>query len=246
MLHPKQVAIGVSHLDLLDESPRLNEVIDNWNAGRANKDGLLAEVDRRVSESVALIDRRQSLRDPAEWIRAGFRWLGGTDAAMPGTSATLTDAGLEKIWADLEYHGTEEVFEFTREEVVPTYSVGDTQSDALRRMLEGLKEREIEVVLVMMPLTQDLVDLHPRGQEDVDEGVQALEDLAADVGVDILRYDSGPWPDELFADPLHLNGKGTDLFSRLVAADVQGDVDVVLPGGDRTDAGDAAVAGFAS
>lgn len=243
-LHPRQVVIGVSHLDLLDESPRLNEVIDSWNEARKHLDGPLAELDRALSESVAIIDRRQSLRDPAEWVRAVFRGLQGTEAPPPRQSKTLTPEGQDLIWSDLEYHGGEDVRRFTREEVVPTWSVGTKQSSALREMLVELQAQDIEVVLVMMPLTQDLIELHPNGLADVTEGEKALEALAEDVGVDILRYSDSPWPDEIFADPLHLNGRGAELFSSLIAADVAASDDGLLHGGDHTAAGDSAVAEF--
>jgi hypothetical protein len=111
-------------------------------------------------------------------------------------------------------------------------------------MLAGLQAEGIEVVLVLMPLTDDLVALHPNGEADVAAGMRALEAEAEAAGVELLRYDSGPWPEEIFADPLHLNGQGTEIFSELVAADVAASPDGILRGGDHSDAGDLAVAGF--
>ena len=92
------------------------------------------------------------------------------------------------------------------------------QTVALKNMIEFTKVRNINLVFVNMPLTQDYLDPVRTGYEQ--EFRQYMQQLAAQSGL-IFRDQSLLWPQarESFSDPSHLNRYGAIAVSKRLAQD---------------------------
>ncbi len=92
------------------------------------------------------------------------------------------------------------------------------QTVALKNLIEFSKVRNINLVFVNMPLTEDYLDPVRKGYEQ--EFRQYMQQLAAQTGL-IFRDNSLLWPEarESFSDPSHLNRYGAVAVSKRLAQD---------------------------
>ena len=98
------------------------------------------------------------------------------------------------------------------------FKLAGEQTVALKNMIEFTKVRNINLVFVNMPLTQDYLDPVRTGYEQ--EFRQYMQQLAAQSGL-IFRDKSLLWPQarESFSDPSHLNLYGAKSVSKQLAQD---------------------------
>ena len=98
------------------------------------------------------------------------------------------------------------------------FKLAGEQTVALKNMIEFTKVRNINLVFVNMPLTQDYLDPVRTGYEQ--EFRQYMQQLAAQSGL-IFRDQSLLWPQarESFSDPSHLNRYGAIAVSKRLAQD---------------------------
>jgi len=98
------------------------------------------------------------------------------------------------------------------------FKLAGEQTVALKNMIEFTKVRNINLVFVNMPLTQDYLDPVRTGYEQ--EFRQYMQQLAAQSGL-IFRDKSLLWPQarESFSDPSHLNLYGAVAVSKQLAQD---------------------------
>ncbi len=85
----------------------------------------------------------------------------------------------------------------------------------LKKMITILRGQAIEVLLVAMPVTADLVSFHPAGAADYQRAMSSFMSIAA--SSDAVFAEPGVWPTSEFADPEHLNASGAVRFSRYLA-----------------------------
>lgn len=214
-LLPEVVVIGLGSREMNDNGLR---PMDSYEAyveaperRRAAGEASLATRFEGWLEGVsALVRIRFELRDPAEFI-----------LSVVGRNSPL---GPGQIGPDGSFVPTRQDYRFLpefadryRDEVLNDYQVGGTQLEALERLIEELEARGVRVVLVDMPVVHDdYVPLHPDGESDFDAYRRALDDLASRQGILLIRPD--PWDDSFFYDPVHLNSKGRERLSTLLAS----------------------------
>ena len=95
------------------------------------------------------------------------------------------------------------------------FSVGAVNIAILQTMIDSLRHRGIQVVLLAMPITPVAVSFHPRGMEDYQTAMDSFAAIAARSGIAFEQ--PGIWPTSLFADPIHLNAAGTAQFTSYLA-----------------------------
>jgi lysophospholipase L1-like esterase len=95
------------------------------------------------------------------------------------------------------------------------YTIGDRNVAILQGLLTSLRHQGIQVMLVAMPVTADLVSFHPGGAADYQAALARFASIA--LASDAVFAVPGVWPITEFADPVHLNGAGTVHFSAYLA-----------------------------
>lgn len=95
------------------------------------------------------------------------------------------------------------------------------QINAFRELLDDFKKNEIQVVLVNIPGF-----LHARDLEDIQESIALIRNIAGEKGIPFLDYEIERITElntdpNLFSDWVHLNGKGSDAFTKLLKSDLE-------------------------
>ena len=88
------------------------------------------------------------------------------------------------------------------------FRVGEEQVEAVRSMFAAAVESGCSTYLLIPPFTDDYVDLHPRGADDVASVIQAYYEVAESSGCGVLEAPRKMFSLADFADPIHLNDKG--------------------------------------
>jgi hypothetical protein len=204
-LRPDVAVVAVSSRDLNGNGAGMRSSTELFrrSAGGRRLLGTQSTADRIewwLDDHVALLRHRQSLRRPLEAL---------TSYDPPDRNSTrLTRLGFETHLAASTYRSDETTSAFFRREPLRDWAVTDDQRGALARLATSLEDQGIRVILLDVPVTDDYVSLHPEGAADVAEYAAAIDALAVDADAEVLR--PGIWPEELFSDPLHLNGAGVE------------------------------------
>jgi hypothetical protein len=95
------------------------------------------------------------------------------------------------------------------------------QINAFRELLDDFKKNEIKVVLVNIPGF-----LHARDPEDIQESIALIRNIAEEKGIPFLDYETEKITDlntdpSLFSDWVHLNGKGSVAFTKMLKSDLE-------------------------
>jgi hypothetical protein len=95
------------------------------------------------------------------------------------------------------------------------------QINAFKELLDDFKKNEIKVVLVNIPGF-----LHARDPEDIQESIALIRKIAEEKGIPFLDYETEKITDlntdpSLFSDWVHLNGKGSVAFTKMLKSDLE-------------------------
>jgi GDSL-like lipase/acylhydrolase family protein len=207
-LHPKVVVVGFNSGELNDHwqdtSGLYSKMLQSpYGKRAAEAGGVLAKADAWLIDRSYLIRYRSVFRNPVDAVIGHDRAQDAQAVDPLGRFVALTKfqrrpytPGLSKqlgIW----------------DEVFRNYRPGGKQFTALNRLVKDLTSKGIRVVLVRMPVTADIVPLHPQGRADRERFTRAIAGFVAEHPVTFIDAELaiGPSPD-LFVDPLHLNAQG--------------------------------------
>ena len=213
-LKPKVVVLGVVSRDLNANDPNQAETQQRFFDGMqvealVGTENLAERLDRTLADTFALWRHRASLRS--------FTALRGE--APPGWSSALSeDDGQYRLFAEQEYEPTEALFDFIKEGPLADWAIGQANLDAIRDIVKAAQGVGARVLLVDMPTHEDYVGLHPRGVSDVARYRAALQELADELEVPLMRSDG--FGDEDFADVVHLNEHGAEHLTEEVAEEL--------------------------
>lgn len=214
MLRPKTVIIGLTSRDLNDNGPVQAEHLDSYlnSDGRRRALGIgsaAEKLERRIEEVSALVRLRQHLRRPASAVKD-----------VRGQSALVREVALgargEARFPEADYPFSNDAQRQTWErEALQRFDMTSSM-DALRTLIDRLRAKGVRVVLVDMPVVEDLyAGFHPNGRADLLGYRRAIAGLGAPViSVGGSAFD----PDEHFVDSIHLNRAGARAFSRTLAS----------------------------
>lgn len=212
-LQPDTVVVGVGTVDLNSAIPDgFWQLVTGSPAYDQVQGNLSSEVEQTATEWSALFRLRTVLREP---VRLLLLFGQDSDEVLVGPQ------GIDLRTEEPEpYRITEEQGLRIQWEQLRGYDVPGDDLAELEGLVSDLLEGGHEVILVNMPVTDDLVRLLPEGESDYAGYLAALQDLAREHDIGFLDYgrvfDSvGP-----FKDPSHLNHQGADLFSERLAADL--------------------------
>lgn len=212
-LSPRVLVVGVSSRELNDEGETQRdhvEVLRTSSAGRTllTGDGPLAQLERAVTRASALVRTRQELRQPHRVLDAVRGVREPSEIGRRGMDTDTVDARLEILPAHVEQE---------REALRP-FAVGGTELEALAELVQGARARGVEVVLVDMPVLEEVyVPYHQRGIDDDRRYRGVLASFAEAHDVELVQARQLDWDEDLFADENHLNGKGARRLTSLVS-----------------------------
>ncbi len=213
-LKPQVVVLGTTSREINDAGEpqlRFYEKMTRSQEGRRilGQESTLDRLTARFESRSWLVRYRMSLRRPAHILKG-----------IPEAQRTSVDR-LGILDSLHERHRRPyKVFPIFRHQAVNwlrDFSIGGVQLEALSRLIASLRRMQIPTVLVTMPVTSDLIPLHPRGQRDFELNAAALKALGDPPSVTFVDAAAQIQNRRLFVDPIHLNAEGMRAFTTLVA-----------------------------
>lgn len=219
-LRPTTVVLTLASLDVNRSGPATRAALDAYEGAEQTRPDLIGRLGVAAGSISDLVAYRTALRDPAELEEAVERLRAGEPALRPsveGIDRVLGADGQGLSRRALQYRGEPGAKLFTREQLLKGWSLDEGQVDAAKVLIGDLRAEGIDVVLVVLPVTDDYIAQHPNGVADFDAFLGAADGIARDTGVPLIDlHDAAPV--ERFADTHHLNGDGTAWFSAELAA----------------------------
>ena len=209
MLEPDTVVIGVSARELNANDPTLDDADRLFaQAGpvREARDelSLIDQAEHALRRTSYLFRYREVLREPLQLF---------AEDPLPRETA-VTDLGMTTAVLDREFAPFDREL-LARFGHIQRFALAERRLDQLASTAGALVADGIDVVLLDMPVTQAAIDVLPRGRADYEEASRAVQQLASDVGA---RYvPTGVWGTEVFADEWHVNGRGAERLTTLLA-----------------------------
>ena len=215
-LRPDVVVIGVSSRELNDNGTRQDEVYQEFAdapAGRrlAGGGSALDRAEWWAGRASFLVRYRTVLRRPAS---AGSN----EEQAFQGVSRLGTSDDILRRM-DETYRVTPRFRRAAPRTVLRDFAVGGQQMDSLNRLVDDAESRGTDVLLVNMPVTDDLVEAHPGGAADYERFRSALREFAAEHSARLVDVGRS-FPISEFRDQFHLNRAGRVRFTRLMIEDL--------------------------
>jgi hypothetical protein len=215
-LRPDVVIVGLTSRELNQNDPEQQRLEREFEDAPAVKhlrgaESILERAERRLEGVSALFRYRAVLRDP-RYARALVGIAGHRTATTYGE--TVAGDGQYGAFADERYVPSGVIEHLFRSRAVNRYEIGDSQRSTLRALLRFINAHGARAVVVNMPVTADYVRFHPNGRRDYDRATATMSGEAALAGARFV--DAGVWPDELFADPGHLNRAGAKRLTAML------------------------------
>lgn len=218
-LQPSTVVLTLASLDVNASGPATRAAIEAYDGAEQTRPDLIGRLGVAAGSVSDLVAYRTELRDPGELRAAIERMRTRTGAARPspdGIDGVLGPNGEGLSRRALHYGGEAGAKVFTREQLLKGWQLDAAQLDAADSLIGRLRADGIDVVLVVLPVTDDYVAQHPAGRQDFDAFLGAAGELAASTGIPLVDLHDAA-PTELFADTHHLNGDGAAWFSAELA-----------------------------
>ena len=215
-LDPATVVLGLSSFDLNDNARIAASALDSYETAPLSRDDLFGRLQAPFIEHSDVFRYRNELRDPAEvWagiqrVRSGERQ---ERLSADGIEGIIGPDGEGLSRRPLQYTGAVSIQRLLQTELLNDFRMGGTQIDAADGLISELADRGVEVVLLVLPVTQDYVELHPDGGADFQQFLVTARRLAERTGAVLVDAHGWAGGDAQFADTHHLNGDGALAFS---------------------------------
>jgi hypothetical protein len=212
---PDLVVIGLSSFDLNDEARISRSALDSFSAAPLSRDDPFGDLQQPLVRHVALFRHRRELRDPVTVWSSLDRARRGVRESRPdpaGIAGVLDADGAGLSRRDLQYTASPGSDTLLRRELLNDFAIGGRQTSSLRRLLTDLGDSGVDVVLAVLPVTDDYIVAHPDGAADHDRFLGLVDEIAAEA--DVTRLDLHDWAEvDDFADTHHLAGAAADRLS---------------------------------
>lgn len=214
-LKPSVVVVGTTSLEVNDNGKTQEEFFTKLTSSKGAKRvtghvGRAGRLEAWFEDHVYLARYRNELRRPAHVINGDPR----AERAGVGPRGVL-EAMPE--FHDRPYSIPPNFKVRTERESYRHFAVGGSQVQALHRLVDMLKQENVKLVLVKMPITRDLIPMHPHGQKDYERFERVLDEIVDARALTLVDAASRIDDERYFVDPIHLNARGAERFTRLVA-----------------------------
>jgi hypothetical protein len=206
-LHPKVIVLGVGAYDIGAEGGAgrtafYNAFLDSSGARQAmGKEDPIQRANRWIGQYSALWFHKDQLRDPETVLRAALERTPPSDPE----AANLNAQGRETADQNFPFANQARVD-------VTDWSLGTKDTNAVKELIAYAHKRGIAVILVDMPVTNQLVNRMPQGETSYKAFDAALGAIGKSSKAKVLYFDNIR-SDAFFLDDIHLNHNGADLFS---------------------------------
>jgi hypothetical protein len=229
-LSPDTVVLALSSADLNDQSAAGRAAAEAYGSSVMGRDDVVGRIGAWATEHSDLVRYRTELRQPAQLWGALRRAAAGDEVDRSDESSPLLGPDGEGLTRrDLVFDGESVSATFARTQLLNDFSAGGTQLESARALVTHLQADGVNVVVVVLPVTDEYRALHPHPDADMARFRVAVDDLATDTGADLVDFLDTPYRDDLFADTHHLNAAGgtrlTDELARELDALPEGTCD---------------------
>lgn len=209
IVEPRLVVLGLGVLDLNDNGVAQHEVVERFELARARRAGRVAAARRALHGRSALVRHRLVGRGPSVVLR---------DVRVGSDGEGLEFA------AATEYRLSEKKRAYIEGELLGDYEFGPRTVAALDRVVAGIRAAGSDLVLVEMPVTNELVPMLPRGEADLRAARQVLQREAARHDVRLVTEVGEVTDHRWFADCVHFHGVGMAHVSNVLAGALAGEL----------------------
>lgn len=218
-LRPKLVVVGFNAGEANDGRGDLATLFTRFHEAPLGRvatgtQGILADIDGWLVEHVYLARYRIVLRRPVDALIGHDRAQDTSKVGPLGGLLGLTTFQRRPYTAGL----SGQLGHF--ENMLANYHVGGVQFAALQELADDLRARDIRLVLVRMPVTEDLLPHFPNGEADRRSFDRALSAFVAKNGLTLIDAQSRVTERSAFVDPLHLSTKGMQQLTEMVIAEL--------------------------
>jgi lysophospholipase L1-like esterase len=226
-LDPTTVVLAVSSIDLNGGSAAAAAAAESYDSSIMGRDDLVGRLGAWATEHSDLVRYRTELRQPTVvWDALGRarRDEPAEHTSVAGIPGIIGPDGEGLSRRTLTFTGESVSAAFARDQLLNDFSIGSAQVQSTRELLTDLDDDGIDVVVVILPVTDEYVELHPHGADDVEAFLGAIDDVATDTGVRVVDLHDASYDHDLFADTHHLTAAGGERLSPELA-DALGDVE---------------------
>jgi ketosteroid isomerase-like protein len=221
ILRPRLVVIGLSPVEANDFSPLVGRY-EEYRASRVFSASPLRRAQIALARRSYAIRFAPMAKLPKALARNVFRalrtpsaWRWHVPLDIPGKVGPLGE-GLDML--DRSFKVMPRMGELVRGQVGPGYANAGEQSGAWARMPALCREHGAEVVFAAMPAPRSMLDGVFEGGHDAFLRERArLQRLADETGTRVIDVTEGIDDEAFFADQVHANRKGRDLFTARLA-----------------------------
>ena len=233
-LRPDLLILGINSSELSDHSLLAERVYRQFVESRAWRAlHPRASRGRRMllwaEERSFLVRYRHFLREPGDWgMRAPMHVRVGRSMRHPkrlfgksrGRRAAVTPLGmLHALWVfrDVPYQLRERVLAIWKTAIVP-YEVGGQELAALGRLADATRDAGVSFAIVVMPVTDDYINIHPHGRQDYDRFRHVLDTFVRERAIPLIDLMAEIPSHEGYADPVHRNDEGRRSFTEILSS----------------------------
>lgn len=216
---PSLLIIGVDIRQFNDNKPGNDGQLYRYLDARGRLNALGDEDFWRRSEDwleshFALFRIRDRLREPDKVVA----WVWDVGEIGDWRNTNLTPEGRYQSNDNRTYQVIEERIAELRDGAFADLSFGGRETDALRAIIDDARERGTEVILVEMPtMSRDLSKALPNGADDQDRFSAALDAVASEYGIVLLRFPEMVDNAVYYSDYYHMNWTGVETLTTLLA-----------------------------
>lgn len=209
-LGPNRVIWGLTSLDF--NAGRPTPALPQYEEARAGARGFFGWLDRRLW-SVSMISRyRDLLREPSAL-------LGVFEDPVPEeTQPELVDLLTPTEWPDVAQ--TDRAFQALRGSLLHDFSIGDQHAADFEYTMAALADRGIELVVVLLPVSEEFVNAHPEGEATFERFRFWLRSEVASRGVPVFDYSKAISEGE-FLDYNHISPNAASVLTGLLIDDLR-------------------------
>lgn len=214
-LRPQVVVLGTTSLELNDNGITQADFFRRFRRSEGARRllgtlGPRARVEAWAEDHSYLARYRTELRRPGTIVR-------GNEQAERGRVGPRGVLAAIPEFHRRPYAIPPEFKRRTESESYHDYAVGGAQLQALDRLAETLESRGVALVVVKLPVTRELLPMHPGGRADYGRYERTLERFVEERDIELVDASAHIGDESDFVDPIHLNDNGMRSFTRLVA-----------------------------
>lgn len=211
-LRPVTVLLGISPLDFVDLG---SETRDFYFQSLATRGDWLGRFERRAAGLSTIVSRRHELRSPAVVVQSLLRTMSGV--RDPGLRPQqLNSKGFSQPTIPTEEFNYAEPVRSFLKTLAQKWSPNGRQRFALERTIKALQDQNIEVLLLDMPVSAQVIEQMTRHDRTYEDFRRFVRHEAEVLEIPLLDTSTGVTDARLFRDPHHLNFAGAQLFTTLI------------------------------